>query len=338
MNGIGNIINRAKRSNINILMMSTHETANSALANAFLNYNFYFLYGNNLKKWDSRFRKLPENCYLLKDGQIPLEQQFDIIISQNYADQYGILKPLAEKYKIPLVCITHTQPYPEMTKKFLGQVKQMSGDFNVFITKSSMKAWGWDDNEGIVVEHSIDSNVFCPDDSVEKELYILGVCNQFNQKVRWQCCGFKEWEQIIQPYGQQSLPWAVLGSDCGDFAQPAKDLSDLINHYRKAQIFINTSLISPIPMSLLEAAACEKAFVTTATCDIPNIFTNKKDCLMSNNPKELREHCVYLLNNPQYCKELGQAARKTVQERFRPERFRKDWAKVFEKALNLPLT
>src|ERR1017187_6290044 len=139
MNLIGQSLRKANRNNnvLNILAIPTHESHGTILANAFPECKFYFLYLKGFKFWDNRFRRLPDNCYLLKNGTIPLELNFDIILSQN-VDQYQVLAPLARQYKIPLICVTHTARYPSMTNSYLTQLKTLKGDFNVFITKSSM--------------------------------------------------------------------------------------------------------------------------------------------------------------------------------------------------------
>lgn len=333
MNLIGSVINKSlNKQSLNILGFCTHETFQSGLANCFPQHNFYFLYQLGLKTWDNRFRKLPKNCYLLKDGKIPIDLQFNICMSQN-VDQYQYLAQISRQYNIPLINITHTAVYPQFSKNYLRQVKEMRGDFNIFITDNSMKQWGWNDKEAIVIEHMIDTDEFCPDNSVPKNKYILSVCNQFNRPVRFAPCGYPIWEQIILA-DKQELPWAVIGADClNGFAEPAKDLNDLINHYRKAQIFLNTSQISPIPMSMLEAGASGLPIISTSTCAIPEIFIHNETALLSNNPKELRKFCIQLLNSPEECSRLGNNAREMIKKRFSPERFRNQWQEIFQKCV-----
>ncbi len=329
MNLVGQCIHRAVAKQKNTLSIPTHESAFSAFAKALPEFNHYMLYGPNLKTWDNRFRELPENCFLLKDSVIPLELNFDLVLSQN-VDQYPILAPLAGQYHIPLVTITHTARYPSMSKAYLRQVKQQVGLANVFISDWSRHDWGWQDDENAVtIEHAIDCSEFGLG-PVERANHILSVCNQFNREVRWEPCGYPLWTDVISPFKQDALPWKHLGADCDGFAEPAESLKDLIDNYQNASIFINTTKISPIPMSLLEAAACGCAIVSTNTCAIPSIFTDGVDSVLSNDPKVLRQACIYLLNNPEKARELGLKARETVMKRCDPTRFRNDWLRLLK--------
>jgi glycosyltransferase involved in cell wall biosynthesis len=89
------------------------------------------------------------------------------------------------------------------------------------------------------------------------------------------CCGWDNYLKI-----STGLPVNPVGDTPG-FSKPAKDINDLVSKYKKVSVFLNTSTISPIPMALLEAAACGCPIVTNATCEIPEIFTNGENCWMS---------------------------------------------------------
>ena len=53
---------------------------------------------------------------------------------------------------------------------------------------------------------------------------------------------------------------------------PAESVADLVNEYCSSKVFLNTSTVSPIPTTLLEAMSCGSAVVSTATCMIPEII------------------------------------------------------------------
>ena len=322
MNLVGQLINKSiKKDKLNILGASTHETFNTNLS--LTGHNFIFL--NNWKKWDSRFRKVPPNISLLKNGIVGDEVNIDVIVSEHKVGQYQNFYPLSRKYNIPLVQVEHCWPVPSLSKGYIRKNQEMKGDVNIFITETSRKAWGFDETNSIVINHMIDTEIYKPNDNVEKKLYILSVCNQFSRPVRHEPCGHLIWKEVIRGF-----PWFHLGADDPGFSEPAKDLNDLIFNYQSASIFINTSQYSPIPMSLLEAAACGLPIISTSNCEIPFIFEHGHDALLSNDIKELRGFCEDLLKDEKLRIKLGNNARETIKAKFPSHRFINAWNDVFE--------
>jgi glycosyltransferase involved in cell wall biosynthesis len=324
MNNLGLVINRAKKKEkLNILSISTHESHDSTFAKT--GHNIYLLELDGFKRWNTTFRVVPPNVTLLKNGIIPTELDIDLVISQNKFDQPRVLYPIAQQYNIPLIDITHTFPFPDWPKSQLKQLNNIRGDINVFITEHSRQAWGFTDQNSIVIEHGFDTECFSPTSDIERQPYILSVCNQFNKPVRFAPCGYPVWEKVIGLGSKEELPWGLLGDQTEPLGVPTKNLDDLIGHYRKAQVFLNTSLLSPIPMSVLEAASCALPIVSTKTCAIPDIFTHEENALLSNDPNELRDFCKQLLNDKALREKLGNNARNLIYQRFNMERYLNDW-------------
>lgn len=332
MNLISNIIYRSRHNNnLNILTVPTHERADSNLCSAFPEHTFYGLYLPGLKTWNHTFAKCPQNYILLEDGKIPSHVNIDAIISHHKFGQFQQLAAYAHRYQVPVISLEHTHAgaVPNVSKRMLSDLKQLKGNVNLFITGESRDSWGWSPKEAGVIEHAINCELFKPNPSVVKEKYILSVCNQFSRPVRWLPCGFPLWEKVIKGF-----PWHHLGADDPGFSLPAKSTEDLAFEYQKAPIFINTTQFSPIPMALLEAAASELAIISSATCEIPKIFTHGHDALLSNNVDELRYFCDILLKDELLRKKLGANARKTVQNRFNMGRFTQGWDFVFDTVRN----
>lgn len=321
MNLFGQTIRKTKKKDkLNLLVADTHETFQTNMC--LTGHNFYSLTNPIWKNWNSQFRPIPTNYFILKDGKIPEELDIDIIISQQKMGQHQYFYPLSRQFSTPLVQVEHCWPPEGFTKKQLNKIKQMSGDINVFITNTSKNAWGWD-NDGMVLEHGLDDVLYCSNDAIVRKPYILSVCNQFSKLERHAPCGYPLWKQVIS-----GLPWRHVGDDPG-FSLPARNLEELILEYQTAQIFINTSQFSPFPMSLMEASACECAILTTNNCEISRIYTHGKNALMSNNPEELKEFAIYLLKNPLERIRLGQAARQLIVEKFPIKKFVDSWNEVF---------
>lgn len=318
---------------LNILTAATHEAWESGLCKT--GHQFYALRGPGIKDWNTAYRPLPTNYILLNPDkgarQLPPEVDFDLVFSQNRFGQFQPLSDIAWKLHLPLVTIEHTQPVPEWDPEILTQMKAMRGHINVFISDFSREAWGWKPEEARVVHHGIDTDTFSPNDLlVDKKNHLLSVVNDWKNR-NW-CCGYELWKEV-----SEGLPVFVVGDTPG-LSKPAASVAELVMRYRESRIFLNTSLVSPVPTALLEAMASGCAVVSTATSMIPEVIEHGVNGLMSNDPKALAEYCRTLLKDPDLCQKLGQAARETILKTFSLQSFIDNWNKIFEEAANIVFT
>lgn len=329
------ILRNATRQNgepINILTFPTHERYQSNLSKT--GNNFYLWQGNGIKPWVSDYASVPPGTVLLNaekgSRQIPNEVDIDLVLSQNKFGQFEIASQISSQIGVPLVSIEHTLPMESWGEAELNQLYNMRGDVNIFISEYSRRRWGWGYDEALVIHHGVDSIEFSPNQNIQRESKVLSVVNDWINR-DW-CCGFNLWKEITG-FPQSELPLSVLGDTPG-LSQSAKSTEDLIDNYRKSRIFLNTSLISPVPTALLEAMSCGCAVVTTATCMIPEIIENGKNGYISNDPKELRSFIDKLLQDKELAEELGKNARQTIIDKFSLTSFVSNWNKIFHGVLN----
>ena len=317
---------------INILSFPTHERYQSNLSKT--GNNFYLWQGRGIKPWVDDYASVPPGTVLLNpekgSGQIPQDVDIDLVLSQNKFGQFEIAQQIASQIGAPLVSIEHTLPMESWGVSELNQLYNMRGDVNIFISEYSRGRWGWSEDEALVIHHGVDSDEFSPSDNVKKEDKVLSVVNDWVNR-DW-CCGFNIWKDITG-FPQSELPLWVIGDTPG-LSEPASSTEDLINSYRKSLIFLNTSLISPVPTSLLEAMSCGCAVVTTATCMIPEIIENGKNGYISNDPKQLRSFVDKLLKDKELAIEMGKNARQTIIDKFSLTSFISNWNQVFHGVLN----
>ncbi|MFA5759037.1 MAG: glycosyltransferase family 4 protein [Clostridia bacterium] len=312
---VESIIRRVNEPNrvLNILTAPTHEAYQSNWAG--LPYRFYLLQHKNFKPWNDTYRKLPNNHFLLDetDKQIQPDMRFDLVLSQNKFGQYQILAPIARQLNIPLISLEHTLPVPSWTQKQRMSVLQMRGDANVFISDYSIRQWGFDptDPSVSVIKHGIMVDKFCAQGAEHNDGKILTVCNDYINR-QW-CCG---WD-IYCALDREDLHDKMnpIGDTPG-FSQPAASTEELIQSYRNASVFLNTSTISPVPTALLEAMACGCPVVTTATCMIPEIVKDGINGFISNDTEYLYDKLVWCLHNPEEARAIGQKARETIVQEF----------------------
>jgi glycosyltransferase involved in cell wall biosynthesis len=316
------IINKStsKKKKYNILTFDTHERYQIQLAKT--GHNFYSFTYQGCKTWVDSFGARPNNHYVLPNNSLINGVDFDFILSQSKFGQFQAAQQINQYLRLPIVSLEHTLPIPSWSNQQLEVFKSMSGDINVFISEYSVGRWNMN-CETSVIHHSIDSELFKPSDC-EKQPVVLSVVNDF--KKRDYCCNYSGWERITK-----GLNVKLVGDNPG-MSKPASNPEELAKEYQSAQIFLNTSTISPVPTSLLEAMACGCAVVSTATCMIPEIINNGVNGYCSNDELALRHYLELLLQDEDLRVKMGNEARRTVLEKFSEEKFIDNWNKIFDKA------
>lgn len=304
----------------NILTFDTHERYQTQLCKT--GHNFYSFRYNNCKEWDTNYSEIPSNYYILPESSIPNMLDIDIILSQSKFGQFQVSSKIRDSYKVPFISLEHTLPIPSWTDQQLESLRQMKGDINIFISEYSANEWSLDCDNSII-HHSVDTKLFTPCD-VEKSGKVLSVVNDFIK--RDYCCNYSGWQRITK-----GLPVKVVGNTPG-LSEAAKDVNELVREYQQASVFLNTSTVSPVPTSLLEAMSCGCAVVSTATCMIPEIIENGVNGFISNDESELKSFTENLLKDEKLRQTIGQKARETILERFSEDEFINNWNNIFTKA------
>ena len=313
------LANSEKKKVYNILTFPTHERYESQLCKT--GHNFYSFHLPNLKKWNYAQIKPPENYYILPEENICEYIPYDFILVQSKYWQYQVAQQINNVLQLPILCLEHTLPTPQtISQENLAMMKQMIGNINVFISKFSQEAWGINYNTKII-HHGIDSNTFRPM-SENKQNYVLTVANDFVN--RDYCLNYKGWQRVTK-----DLQTKLVGDTKG-LSESAASTEDLVLEYNKAKVYFNSSTLSPIPTSLLEAMSCGCAVVSTATCMIPEIIENGVNGFISNDESELRSYIELLLNDDDLNKKLGENARNTIMTKFSEEKFINEWNNVFD--------
>lgn len=317
------IVNKATRvkDKYDILTFDTHERYQTQLCKT--GHNFYSFRYEDCKEWDDTYAPKPDNYYILPPNSIINGLDFDFILSQSKFGQFQAAQQVNQLLRLPIVSLEHTLPIPSWPEAQTNIFRQMIGNINVFISEYSIKEWNMQGNHE-VIHHSVDSNTFCPQE-VEQTTDVLSVVNDFAN--RDYCCNYSGWKRITQ-----NLDVKLVGKSEDGSSKPAESVADLVKEYCSSKVFLNTSTISPVPTTLLEAMSCGSAVVSTATCMIPEIIENGVNGFISNDEEELKGYITQLLENEDLRKQLGQKARETIVTKFSEEKFLNSWNNIFKKA------
>jgi glycosyltransferase involved in cell wall biosynthesis len=308
-----------------ILTFPTHEGYQSLLDKT--GHEFYMLTGPNLKGWDYHTRPLPPNHYLIKTpwNETKVFEDIDFVLVQSRDFQFDIGNSIAQQHQIPVIQIDHTQPPKNANNKQISQLSKRSNQHHVYITNFSKNSWN--DPNGMVIPHGIDTNVFKPSSRVFAERFPAGMSlvNQFASRDIF--CGWEIWKQLAS-----QCPIQLFGENPG-ISNSLNNVDQLCEAFNNYRCFVNTSQWSPVPLSLLEAMACGLPVVTTSKQEIPNIIQNAYNGYISNDLDILRDMIHYLINNPEKAEEMGKNARQTIIEHFSIERFVENWNNLFDKVM-----
>lgn len=328
------IMNKTSRDRkLNILTFPTHERYEENLCKT--GHNFYSI--RHGKPWNEEYAPIPSNYHIVDN--LPSYVDIDLILNHTTDDRLLVSQAafmndsgnhVIGACAAPIVRHCHVLPDLVSCPESLQKYRQLEGygiNKNSFISAYSAKAWGYEGAD--VVEHGIDTDFWCPED-VERQEVALSVVNDWINR-DW-CCGFKLWTEVVNFGKQEQLPIMVLGNT-PKLSRPAKDKQELREYYRRAGVFINTSLISPVPSVLMEAMSCGCPVVSTNNCMIPEIIEHGVNGFMSNDPDELREYAQILLKDKELACKMGNEARKTILERFSLERFIANWNDLFYNTL-----
>ena len=319
------IISKAtqKKNKYNILTFDTHERYQFQQAKT--GHNFFSFRYDACKEWDKNYSEVPENYYTMPKNSIMTSIDFDFILSHSKFGQFQMAHRINQTLGLPIVSLEHTLPISNWPQNQLDRFRAMTGNINVFISEYSVGRWNMNcDNR--VIHHSVDTEIFKPSD-VEKNGKVLSVVNDFVN--RDYCCNYSGWQRITE-----GLPVRLVGNTPG-LSEPAKDIHELVSEYQQASVFLNTSTVSPVPTSLLEAMSCGCAIVSTATCMIPEIIKNGVNGFISNDEEELKSYIKDLLDHSELRRSVGEAARQTILDKFSEEKFINSWNEVFDLAYGM---
>ena len=249
---------------------------------------------------------------------------------------HPFIETFGERWKkLPKIMAEHTWPFNNSP----GEVNTWKNkrheyvDHTVFITPSSRKAWDAErDEQSSHIYHSIDMDAFPPKIDYRSKS-IMTTTNEMITR-DW-ACGFSLWANVLgvpnKAYFDDISLYGYGNDNIGKASKGPRPREEILNLLVEAGVYFNPSIMSPVPMSLLEAAAVGTPIVSTLYCEPGKIFENKVHGIFSNDPVELREGIQYILDNPEDAKVMANNAGRVVADLFNPTQFQDAWSKVFKK-------
>ncbi len=330
LSGILRSINRNKNRPLNILMANNHEGYSATLAKT--GHNFYVLQHAKFHKWSNKERSIPSNFFFLEGNEIAQQLKtdiaFDLVLTQNRIDHYPIFIQLAKQLNCPLLQMEHTLPWPDWNDSTTERIGHLECDHNIFVADFSVGAWFHDSKDPNVqiIHHGMDTDYW--DGWVGGDGKIMTAVWDYIKRDR--ICGFSIWKEVTKEL--QVNPWG----ETPGLSKMADSTDHLRELYSNASVFLNTTLWSSCPFSLLEAMSVGCPIVTTATTSIPEFIKNGVNGFITNDPIEMKKHLVELIEDKDMALEIGAAGRETVLKQFGQKQFIDAWNEAFRKVSECP--
>ncbi|MBU1176930.1 MAG: glycosyltransferase family 4 protein [Patescibacteria group bacterium] len=111
---------------------------------------------------------------------------------------------------------------------------------------------------------------------------------------------------------------------------------ELINYYYASDIYVSSSCNESLGKTLIEAMVCGLPVVATNTTGSKEIVIDGKNGFLVpiGDSEALAKKILFLLNNPEKAKEMGQAGKKMVKEKFKQEKILKKVIKFWKELKN----
>jgi hypothetical protein len=316
---------------LNILTFLTHGRYETTLCKT--NHNFYSIKIINGMSWDERSGEIPKNYHFLpivdKVVCVPPHVPFDLILSQSPI-HLDMARHLSRLFQLPLISLVHTM---WMSKDYKEIQEKIKADLNVFISEEQRDSYGFDSSFGEINHLGIDTSLFIPNKTKKKNYAISVVNDWINRKE----CGFEIWKNISGYEGEPNDKFVVFGDTPG-LSSVADSIGDLISGYQNASLYLNTTISSTMPMTILEAMACGCPVVTTSGGIVERLIVkHEHNGFIGKNIEELKRYTNILLEDSNLSKRMGINARNTIVENFDDNKFVKKWNDIFKKAANINL-
>lgn len=297
---------------LNILTFQTHESYQYELAKT--GHNFFHLSSDERPDgWNESVRPKPKNVNFINESEVNLKD-FDILLTQSQGQNLKF----RGNNTIKKINLEHTYPMTDDLKI------DVDANIKVYISESSKK--GWKDSSGYVINHGIDISEW-PECNY-KNNQVISTVNHFKQR-DW-ACGYTMFEAAT--VGIPNTIYGSMNDEIGGY--PTSSFEDMKKIKSENLIYLNTTLRSPIPFSLLEAMASGMIVVSTPTCEIPRYIRNGHNGILCKDSKSFNVILNDILKNKNKYIKLGKQARFDIKNLASINLFINKWNFIFKKVLS----
>jgi glycosyltransferase involved in cell wall biosynthesis len=248
-------------------------------------------------------------------------------------------KKLRENLSIPMVAVCHGTPqfYGQYLQDYKGidfgkvieeerkRLVDYLGDVLVICNShQAQREWGFKNSK--VIWQGFDPIEF-PQSTYRKGILSLGKGIEERPYYR----GLALYQQTLAGLPEHMVPDALSVSSPDISYEPNSNQYAYAKYRLYARtvgqysVYFNPTLRSPMPRSRGEAMMSGLVTVSANNHDVEMFIENSENGFYSNEPLELREYLMFLCNNPDKAKQIGQRSRETAMDLFNHDRFLLQW-------------
>jgi hypothetical protein len=275
-----------------------------------------------IKQWNARIRPLLKNIVLFSSVEEALQNgSWDWILTHNVNDLLD-----TRQIPVPKAFLVHgtisgrimqdrSNVDRALYTRNLELLLKSSGARVIYISALKQRDWGI---PGDVIRPAIDT---CLYGGYRGEVRgVLQVCNRLRE--RGVIMGWNVYDTVCR-----NLPNLVIGENPGIAAsRMSKDWEDLKEQLRSHRVYLYTPVYpyeDGYNLALLEAMATGMPIASLRHVTSP--VRDGIEGVVADNPEELREKIVELLDNPEKAARLGEGARLRVEKEFAISDFQSAW-------------
>jgi hypothetical protein len=318
---------------LNVLVWQIHGSYLNTLVQSFTGAPYRFYLPTKPDKPEGYGGRGPTYSWSPETVEVPAEEMgdldLDLVVYQtekNFTqDTQEILTP--EQRALPAIYLEHNTPQ--------GRINDMvhpiddPGVLLVHVTHFNDLFWDCRETPTRVIDHAVMPST--PEGSYTGEIE-RGVSLVNDMPRRKRVVGGDVFRRA-----SEEVPLDLFGFDSKEVAGGFGDLPQAEVHERmKAyRFYFNPIRYTSLPLSILEAMEIGLPVVALATTELVTVIKDGENGFIDTNVDNLVRRMRWLLSDPEEARRIGDAGRRTVRERFGPERFAADWEAAFEEALKL---
>ena len=318
---------------MNVLVWQIHGSYLNTLVQSFTGAPYRFYLPTKPDKPEGYGGRGPTYSWSPETVEVPAEEvgdlDLDLVVYQtekNFTqDTQEILTP--EQRALPAIYLEHNTPQGRINDMF--HPIDDPGVLLVHVTHFNDLFWDCGETPTRVIDHAVMPST--PEGSYTGEIE-RGVSLVNDMPRRKRVVGGDVFRRA-----SEEVPLDLFGFDSKEVAGGFGDLpqAEVHERMRAYRFYFNPIRYTSLPLSILEAMEIGLPVVALATTELVTVIKDGENGFIDTNVDSLVRRMRQLLSDPEEARRIGDAGRRTVCERFGPERFAADWEAAFEEALKL---